>query len=72
MTLEQGQQPLNTVQTGKLRGEGDASAHSFLLGCGLRRSELAALEHDQIQKVENAGSQFKLINSLKSGHKPQP
>jgi site-specific recombinase XerD len=66
LTLEQSQQLLNVVNPDSLRGKRDAAMLSLLLGCGLHRSELAALEHDQIQQRENHWAIVDLVG--KAGH----
>jgi site-specific recombinase XerD len=66
LTLEQGQQLLNVVNPESLRGKRDAAMLGLLLGCGLRRSELAALEHDHIQQRENHWAIVDLVG--KAGH----
>lgn len=50
LSTEQGLAILNNVQPNTLRGKRDAAIVALLLGCGLRRSELAGLELDQIQQ----------------------
>ena len=66
LTLEEGQQLLKLVQTDSLRGKRDAAMLSILLGCGLRRSELAALDRDRIQQREKHWVIVDLIG--KAGH----
>lgn len=50
LSTEQGMAILKNVQSDTLRGKRDATIVALLLGCGLRRSELAGLELDQIQQ----------------------
>jgi site-specific recombinase XerC len=50
LSTEQGMAILTNVQADTLRGKRDAAIVATLLGCGLRRSELAGLELDQIQQ----------------------
>jgi integrase len=52
LTIREGQQLLSAVPTETLRGKRDSAMLGLLLGCGLRRSELVALELDQIQQRE--------------------
>ena len=47
-------------------GKRDAARLGLLLGCGLRRSELAALEHDQMQQREIHWAIVDLVG--KAGH----
>jgi integrase len=49
-----------------LRGKRDAAMLGLLLGCGLRRSELAGLEREQIQQQENHWAIIDLVG--KGGH----
>jgi integrase len=50
LTAEEGQQLLGAVRTDTLRGKRDAAMLGLLLGCGLRRSEVANLEIEKIQR----------------------
>jgi integrase len=50
LSVEQGMAILGNVQRETTRGKRDAAILALLLGCGLRRSELAGLELDQIQQ----------------------
>ncbi len=50
LSAEQGMAILGNVQRDTLRGKRDAAILAMLLGCGLRRSELACLELDQVQQ----------------------
>jgi site-specific recombinase XerD len=52
LTLEQAQQFLNTPDITKLKGLRDCAILAVMLGCGLRRSEVANLTHDHIQQRE--------------------
>jgi site-specific recombinase XerD len=52
LTNEQGQRLLTCVQTGTRRGKRDAAMLALLLGCGLRRSEVVALELSHFQRRE--------------------
>jgi site-specific recombinase XerD len=66
LTLEEGQQLLNSLTADTLRGKRDAAMLSLLLGCGLRRSELAGLELDWIQQREKHWVIVDLVG--KGGH----
>jgi len=50
LTVDEGQQLVGAVRTDTLRGKRDAAMLGLLLGCGLRRSELANLEIERIQR----------------------
>ena len=50
LTAEEGQQLLAAVRPDTLRGKRDAAMLGLLLGCGLRRSEVANLEIGKIQR----------------------
>ena len=50
LTVDEGQQLVGAVRTDTLRGKRDAAMLGLLLGCGLRRSEVASLEIEKIQR----------------------
>ena len=50
LTVEEGQQLLGAVRTDTLRGKRDAAMLGLLLGCGLRRSEVANFEIERLQR----------------------
>jgi site-specific recombinase XerC len=50
---DQAQALLNAVPASTLRGKRDIAVLGVLLGCGLRRSEAAALRVDQLQSRED-------------------
>jgi len=50
LSREQAEQLLQAPPAGKLRGKRDRAALGLLIGCGLRRSELSALEFRHIQQ----------------------
>ncbi len=52
LTKEQASQLLHAPATGTLKGKRDRALLALLLGCGLRRSELAALRFEEIQQRE--------------------
>ena len=62
LTNEEGQQLLGTVRTDTLRGKRDAT----MLGCGLRRSEVANLEIEKIQRRDGHWVTVDLVG--KAGH----
>ena len=66
LTLDEGQQLLGAVTTDTLRGKRDVAMLGLLLGCGLRRSELAGLELDRIQQREKHWVIVDLLG--KAGH----
>jgi integrase len=53
LTRDQAQQLLCAVNRYTLRGKRDAAVMGLLLGCGLRRSEVASLRVDQLQLRES-------------------
>lgn len=53
LTCEQAQHVLDATDGNTLRGKRDAAMLGVLLGCGLRRSEVAVLTVDQLQVREN-------------------
>lgn len=53
LTAEEGRQLLTTSEIETARGKRDRAMLAFLLGCGLRRSELVILKSDQIQRRED-------------------
>lgn len=66
LTVQEGQQLLSAVSTETLRGKKDSAMLGLLLVCGLRRSELVALELDQIQQREEHWVIVDLVG--KAGH----
>src|SRR6266852_3247177 len=65
LTVEEGQQLLARVR-GDLRGKRDAAMLGLLLGCGLRRSEVANLEVEKIQRRDGHWAIVDLVG--KAGH----
>ena len=66
LTVEEGQQLVGTVRTDTLRGKRDAAMLGLLLGCGLRRSEVANLE---IGKIERRDGHWAIVDLVgKAGH----
>lgn len=66
LTTEEGQQLVGAVRTDTLRGKRDAAMLGLLLGCGLRRSELANLEIERIQRRDGHWAIVDLVG--KAGH----
>jgi site-specific recombinase XerD len=66
LTTEEGQQLLGAVRTDTLRGKRDAAMLGLLLGCGLRRSEVANLEIEKIQRRDGHWAIVDLVG--KAGH----
>jgi integrase len=66
LTTEEGQQLLGAVCTDTLRGKRDAAMLGLLLGCGLRRSEVADLEIEKIQRRDGHWAIVDLVG--KAGH----
>ena len=66
LTTEEGQRLLNAVRTDTLRGKRDAAMLGLLLGCGLRRSEVANLEIERIQRRDGHWAIVDLVG--KAGH----
>ena len=66
LTTEEGQQLLGGVRTDTLRGKRDAAMLGLLLGCGLRRSEVANLEMEKIQRRDGHWAIVDLVG--KAGH----
>lgn len=66
LTAEEGQQLMGAVRTDTLRGKRDAAMLGLLLGCGLRRSEVADLEIGTIQQRDGHWAVVDLV--AKAGH----
>jgi site-specific recombinase XerD len=66
LTAEEGQQLMGAVRTDTLRGKRDAAMLGLLLGCGLRRSEVADLEIGKIQQRDRHWAVVDLVG--KAGH----
>jgi integrase len=66
LSAEQGKRLLRTVDVGSLRGKRDYATLAILLGCGLRRAELAALRVEDIQQRDEHWVIVDLIG--KDGH----
>ena len=66
LTAEEGQQLLAAVRPDTLRGKRDAAMLGLLLGCGLRRSEVANLEVGKIQRRDGHWATVDLVG--KAGH----
>jgi len=66
LTAEEGQQLLAAVRPDTLRGKRDAAMLGLLLGCGLRRSEVANLEIGKIQRRDGHWAIVDLVG--KAGH----
>src|SRR3954467_163031 len=61
LTIEQGQTLLRTFNRNTLRGKRDYAMVAVLLGCGLRRAELAAVTVADLQRLEEHGVFVDLI-----------
>jgi site-specific recombinase XerD len=66
LTVEEGQQLVGAVRNDTLRGKRDAAMLGLLLGCGLRRSEVANLEIERIQRRDGHWAIVDLVG--KAGH----
>ena len=66
LTVEEGQQLVGAVRIDTLRGKRDAAMLGLLLGCGLRRSEVANLEIERIQRRDGHWAIVDLVG--KAGH----
>ena len=66
LSSTEGQQLLSAFNAGTLRGKRDAAIVSLLLGCGLRRSEVVALNFGDIQRREDHWAIVDLVG--KAGH----
>jgi len=66
LTVEEGQQLVGAIRTDTPRGKRDAAMLSLLLGCGLRRSEVANLEVEKIQRRDGHWAIVDLVG--KAGH----
>jgi site-specific recombinase XerD len=66
LTVEEAQQLVDAVRTDTLRGKRDAAMLGLLLGCGLRRSEVADL---QVEKIQQRDGHWAIVDLLgKGGH----
>jgi integrase len=66
LTAEEGQRLVDAVRTDTLRGKRDAAMLGLLLGCGLRRSEVADL---QIQRIQQRDGHWAIVDLVgKAGH----
>jgi site-specific recombinase XerD len=61
LTRDQAQQLLDIPSTGSIRGLRDRAILAVLLGCGLRRSEVAALTTDHIQQRDGRWAVLDLV-----------
>jgi integrase len=52
LTVEQSRSLLQAPNSGRLKGRRDRAILAFLVGCGLRRGEVASLKLDQLQQRE--------------------
>ncbi len=66
LTVEEGQQLVGAIRTDTLRGKRDAAMLGLLLGCGRRRSEVASLETERIQRRDGHWAIVDLVG--KAGH----
>src|SRR5215470_7595074 len=66
LTVEEGQQLVGAVRTDTLRGKRDAAMLGLLLGCSLRRFEVANLEIGKIQRRDGHWAIVDLVG--KAGH----
>jgi len=66
LTSEEGQRLVGAVRTDTLRGKRDAAMLGLLLGCGLRRSEVAELRIERIQQRDAHWAIVDLVG--KAGH----
>lgn len=66
LSVQQGQLLLNATDQSTLRGSRDAAMLALLLGCGLRRSELVALDINHFQQREEHWAIVDLVG--KGGH----
>jgi integrase len=66
LTIEEGQQLVDAIRIDTLRGKRDAGMLGLLLGCGLRRSEVANLEIERIQRRDGHWAIVDLVG--KAGH----
>ena len=66
LTAEEGQRLVDAVRTHTLRGKRDAAMLGLLLGCGLRRSEVADL---QIEKIRQRDGHWAIVDLVgNAGH----
>lgn len=66
LTVEESQRLVGAVRTDTLRSKRDAAMLGLLLGCGLRRSEVAGLEIERIQQRDGHWAVVDLVG--KAGH----
>jgi integrase len=66
LTASEGEQLLSCSDSQSLRGKRDTAMISLLLGCGLRRSEVAGLKIGDLQRRENHWAIVDLVG--KAGH----
>ncbi len=64
LTTEEGQRLVAAVRTDTLRGKRDAAMLGLLLGCGLRRSEVANLEIEKIQQRDGHWAIVDLVGKV--------
>ncbi len=65
LTAEEGQRLVDAARTNTLRGKRDAAMLGLLLGCGLRRSEVANLQIERIQQRDGHWAIVDLIGKAR-------